>query len=269
MTIDEVFPIYIGWDSREAVAYDVCKYSIQRHTRQKLFIKPLRHKELRKQGFFNRPWLIKSDNGDMIDMLDNKPFSTEFSHTRFLVPYLRNYRGWALFMDCDMIFTTDIKQLLELRDEKYAIMVVKHNHKPKETSKMDGQPQASYFRKNWSSFVLWNCGHPSNRMLSAERVNTLTGRDLHAFSWLQDSEIGTLDSTWNWIEGASPTVPQLPNKVKTLPNVIHYTKGGPWFEECRDVIYADEWRKEYEKWQYNGGGKYITNIPSVQYDDEL
>jgi lipopolysaccharide biosynthesis glycosyltransferase len=267
---NEIFPIYIGWDSREPIAYEVCKYSILRNTRQLLKIKPLKERELRKHGFFIRPWLIDGKTGNKIDLIDGKPFSTEFSHTRFLVPHLRNHKGWALFMDSDMIFTTDIKELLNQRNDKYAVMVVKHNHRPKELDKMDDQPQQAYHRKNWSSFVLWNCGHPSNAKITAERVNTYSGGELHAFSWLKDSEIGSLDSTWNWIEGISPMPPEYTTFARTkkrpTPNVIHYTLGGPWFENCQDVMYAEEWTQEYERWQRNGGGKYITNVPSALYD---
>lgn len=261
-----LFPIYIGWDSREPVAYEVCKHSIERHTSAPIRIHPLKQKELRKARYFCRPGLIQSDTGHTLDLIDNRPYSTEFAFTRFLVPHLCNYQGWALFMDSDMIFTTDIKKLLALKDDKYAVMVVKHNHVPKEATKMDDQPQGSYHRKNWSSFILWNCGHPANAKLSAEVVNTYPGRELHGFAWLKDSEIGTLGSEWNWIEGVSPVVEQIPGKQKTLPSVIHYTTGGPWFPECQDCMYAEEWTQEYERFQEDGNGSFITHIPSTYHD---
>lgn len=231
------FNIYIGYDSREAVAYQVCEHSILKRTYADVNIQPLSHRELRKKGVFKRPWLINTE-GESIDLIDNKPFSTEFSHTRFLVPHLNNFRGWALFMDCDMIFQSDISDLISLIDDRYAIMVVKHNHRPKERKKMDDIVQTSYPRKNWSSFVLWNCFHPSNRGLTPEKVNTMSGTDLHSFSWLKDYEIGHLGFEYNWIESTSPG--------DVIPKVIHYTTGGPWFKECKEVLFADRWENEYK-----------------------
>lgn len=237
--------VFIGWDSREPVAYEVCKFSIERHTNADLDIIPLKHIELRKKGFFSRPWLTESTTGLRRDLIDNKEFSTEFSHTRFLVPALCGFTGWALFMDCDMIFTADIKQLMALRDDKYAAMVVKHNHRPKEGVKMDEQPQRQYFRKNWSSFVLWNCGHPKNALLTQSMVNSAAGSWLHSFNWLDDIDIGSLGHEWNWIEESSP----MPKESR--PKVIHYTNGGPWFETYRDVAFGDLWTEEYERWRRN------------------
>lgn len=233
------FNIYIGFDSREAVAYDVCEYSIKSRAKRPINISPLKHRELRKKGLFKRPWRFENSTGIMVDGMDEKPFSTEFSHTRFLIPELNQFEGWALFMDCDMIFQCDVSELLAMADPKYAVMLVKHNHRPKEQNKMDDQPQSQYHRKNWSSFVLWNCSHPSNKKLNASIVNTMTGTDLHAFTWLQDFEIGHLGFEWNWIEGISPG--------NIIPKVIHYTLGGPWFKEWQDVLYADKWLQDYKR----------------------
>lgn len=250
--------VFIGYDDREQAAYHVAANTITRHSRDQVDIKALKHRELRKQGIFRRPWLIESDTGLYRDLIDNKPFATQFSHTRFLVPYLADFKGWALFMDCDMIFTCDIRELFALKDDKYACMVVKHNHRPKDGNKMDDQPQTQYYRKNWSSFVLWNCGHPKNKFLSPARVNALTGTELHTFSWLDDFDIGHLGFEWNWIENCSPV-------VKPIPKVIHYTEGGPWFDDYQDVLYGDLWIQEYERWQRNNSNK-VTSVLSVKYD---
>ena len=241
--------IYIGWDAREVLAYDVCKYSLESKASIPIDVIPLKHRELRERGLFRRPWLVESDTGLWRDMIDNKPFSTEFSHTRFLVPALNNYRGWALFMDCDMISTVDIRQLFDLCDPRYAVMVVKHNQKVTDTVKMDGQKQEQYHRKNWSSFVLWNCEHPANRQLTPELVNTMTGASLHAFAWLSDHHIGHLGNEWNWIAGVSPVLYQ-----GKRPAVIHYTEGGPWFENKKEVIYGDIWMEYYTRWQRETSG---------------
>lgn len=255
--------VYIGYDSREAVASDVAAHSILRRTKSDVKITYLKHRELRKEGAFARPWLVESDTGNWKDLLDNRPFSTEFSHTRFLVPHLMKYEGWALFLDSDMIFLTDIKKLFDLCDNKYAAMCVKHQHKVKPGDmKMDGRAQLSYHRKNWSSFVLFNCGHPANRKITPEGVNFMKGSDLHAFSWLHETEIGGLPFSYNYIAGVSP---KLPAESGNRPDVIHYTAGGPWFPECVDVPYAQMWIDEYEDWQSSGHGG-ITDVPTMKYD---
>lgn len=255
--------IYIGWDSREDVAYQVCKHTITRHAKKTpINIIPLKHKDLRKQGCFYRPWMTHATEGSRYDLIDLKPFSTEFSHTRFLVPFLNNYRGWALFMDSDMIFTSNIKKLFDLCDDKYACMVVKHNYKPEEKPKMDGEPQHKYYRKNWSSFVLWNCGHPKNKHLTVQKINSEMGANLHAFDWLDDKDIGSLPVTYNWIEGSSPHISAYQS---AKPDVIHYTLGGPWFPEYQDVAYAELWTEEYEYWQRACDNEF-TNVPSTKYE---
>lgn len=250
--------IYIGYDAREEVAYKVAKYSIEVNTRFKPEILPLYHKELRKSGVFYRPWLTDPMTGNLIDVMDLRPFSTDFSHSRFLVPFLSNYEGWALFMDCDMIVQCDINELFEMRDNRYAAMVVKHNHKPPETVKMDGVSQQKYHRKNWSSFVLWNCAHPANRILTTENVNTRPGSWLHGFEWLADHQIQHIGYEWNWIEGSSPGLGQRDIKV------IHYTNGGPWFPDYQDVMFADVWTDYYERWQRNFSA--ISSVPCASME---
>lgn len=259
--------VYIGWDSREAVASDVCAHSIRRRTRKELNIKYLKHRELRKEGYFARPWLVDAPTGNWLDLLDNRPFSTEFSHTRFLVPALMKYKGWALFMDSDMIFLSDIKKLFDLCDDKYAVMCVKHKHivSQVDAMKMDGRAQLGYRRKNWSSFVLFNCGHPANKFLTVEKVNFMKGSDLHSFSWLSDDLIGEIPYTYNYISGVSP---KLPYDGSVSIDVIHYTEGGPWFEECPEVPYAALWTDEYENWQKNYDGQ-ITSVPSLKYEEGI
>lgn len=261
---DKILPyeIYIGWDSREAIAADVCSHSILKRTQSNIKITYLKHRELRKQGLFCRPWLVDGPTGGWTDLLDNRPFSTEFSHTRFLVPELMNRTGWALFMDSDMIFLSDIKKLFEHCDDKYAVMCVKHQHKPMPNAmKMDGRQQLGYFRKNWSSFFLINCNHPANEALTMEKVNFMKGSDMHSFSWLKDHEIGSLPTTYNYISGVSPKI-----QHGKMPDVIHYTEGGPWFEECQDVAYAGTWLAEYEDFQAHGHGG-ISNVPTLAGDE--
>ena len=215
--------VFVGYDTREDIAYQVCRHSIE--TKSKLAdVRPLKQQELRDAGWYTRP----------IDKLA----STEFTFTRFLIPELMNFKGWALFMDCDMILTTDIKELFDQADDQYAVMCVQHDYTPKEGTKMDGQKQTIYPRKNWSSVMLFNCGHPSNAKLTMDLVNDpeINGAYLHRFSWLKDEEIGELDHTWNYLVGVY-------NDIDT-PNLIHYTEGGPWFENYRDCEFAQLWKDE-------------------------
>lgn len=217
--------VYVGYDPREDIAYQVCKHSIISRNKE-VNVVPLIQKDLRSSGWYSRP----------VDALA----STEFTFTRFLIPELMNYNGWAVFCDCDIIFIDDIKELFKQANDKFAIMCVKHDYTPQEGIKMDGQKQTLYPRKNWSSVVLWNCGHPSNKILTKDMVNNLdlTGAYFHRFSWLKDDEIGELKPEWNWLVGWH----QEPKDGK--PRAIHYTEGGPWFENYRHCEYSKEWKTE-------------------------
>jgi len=225
MTDSEVLPIYIGWDSREQDAYEVCRFSIIDRTKASTYIRPLKHRTLRAEGLFDRPWRV-GETGQYVDERDGKPFSTEFSHSRWLT-YLLAKRDvpsakWAAFMDCDFLFQANIKELFALADERFAVMCVKHRHTPTDSVKMDGVAQTSYHRKNWSSLVLFNLQHPLNADLTVDVVNHKPGSWLHSFSWLKDEDIGELPPEWNWIQGVSPDV---------TPKAVHYSEKAPWFIE--------------------------------------
>ena len=225
--------IFIGYDPREDIAYQVCKHSII--SRQpNAIVRPLVQKELRDAGWYSRP----------VDKLA----STEFTFTRFLVPELCDFKGWALFIDCDMILQTDIKELFSLADDKYAVMCVHHDYSPKQDTKMDGCKQTVYPRKNWSSVMLFNCAHPSNKKLNQKLINDpeITGAYLHRFSWLNDDEIGELSPEWNWLVSWY----QEPNDG--IPKLLHYTEGGPWFENYRECDYHREWKNELIDMMNNG-----------------
>lgn len=231
------FPYWIGYDTREKDAFDVCSFSCQRKTTHPLVVRALKHKELRTDHTFTRKWMT-DENGRMIDAIDGRPFSTEFAFTRFLVPYLQRYKGWALFTDCDVLWLDDIAKLIEAVDDRFAVMCVKHNHIPRNKVKMDGQAQQPYPRKNWSSVMLWNCGHPANRALTPQYVNTATGGQLHGFEWLKDEEIGGLEHGWNFLVGHTP--------ASIKPRVMHFTDGGPWFENMMEAPYAGWWMAEFD-----------------------
>ena len=159
--------------------------------------------------------------------------STDFSFSRFLTPYLSGYSGWSVFTDCDMLVREDIANLWSLRDERYAVMVVKHEHVPRESVKFLGEPQSKYEKKNWSSVMLFN--NARCKALTPEYVNAASGLELHQFKWLEsDDLIGALPSRWNHLVGYDP-----PRSDAAL---VHYTIGGPYFAEFVDCEYADEWR---------------------------
>jgi len=233
-----VLNVYIGYDSREDEAHRVCSFSLRHHSTVPLHVVPLRQPALRALGLYTRS-SKRNGEGKLIDVLDGKPFSTEFSFTRFLVPSVAGFQGRALFVDCDFLFRADVAELDALCVGDRAVWCVKHRHEPIETVKMDGRPQEHYRRKNWSSFVLWDCAHPANAIITPRLVNTRAGSWLHAFSWLPDELIGDIPEAWNWLEGYSPK--------EIDPKAVHFTRGGPWFEKYAGVAYADEWRKERER----------------------
>ena len=234
MRLSHMLDVFIGWDPREAIVADVCRYSILRRTNNNTVkVHEIRLDEMRGKGLYNRRH--KQRDGQLWDEISDAPMSTEFAISRFLTPLIAK-SDWAVFCDCDFLWLEDINNLLALADEKYAVMCVKHHHVPTETHKMDAQAQTKYHRKNWSSMMLWNTRHDANRRLTLEDINGLPGRELHRFCWLQDSEIGEIPIEWNWLEGISdPSV---------NPKVIHYTRGGPWFQEWQNVAYADQWTNE-------------------------
>ena len=211
--------VYIGYDPREAIAFSVLAHSIHARASMPVSITPLMLPQLK-----------------TVLTRERHPLqSTDFSFSRFLTPYLSSYTGWSVFMDCDMLMLEDIASLFALRDERYAAMVVKHVHVPKETKKFLGEPQSKYEKKNWSSVMLFN--NAKCTALTPDYVNTASGLELHQFKWLQDdSLIGALPSRWNHLVGYDA-----PRGDAAL---VHYTLGGPYFDEFRDCEYSQHWRSE-------------------------
>ena len=233
--VSEPLTVVIGYDEREAEAFDVCRASLLRHASVPLHIVKLDQAALRRAGWYRREW--RHVEGQRLDMGDLKPFSTDFSFSRFMTIPLNLYQGWALFCDGDFLFTQDIAKLFALADERYAVMCVQHDHDQAETKKMGGIVQSRYHRKNWSSLMLLNCGHPSNGVLTGWMVNNFAGQWLHAFNWLKDEEIGALPLEWNWLSGVSQPLP-------AVPAGIHFTLGLPTMTGCANSPYADLWRAE-------------------------
>lgn len=206
--------------------------------------------ELQRLGLYTRETRTKI-NGDGRPHLIDVPsirddydgsISTEHANARFFINHLVKAKtngwhagGWALFCDCDVMFKENPAGLFDLADNSKAVMCVHHDYRPSEKVKMDGQLQTEYPRKNQSSVMLFNCDHPANKALTLEMLNTLPGRDLHRFAWLDESEIGELPPEWNYLVGVS----KLPDGVE--PKLVHFTRGLPNMAGWENQEYADEW----------------------------
>lgn len=232
--------VYIGFDPRDELAFRACVASLVEHSSVKLRIIPLREYELRRKNIYWRSYAIES-NGQMTDARDGRPFSTQFSFTRFAVPLIDKREGWVLFCDADMLFRRDVAELFALAEgRKDAIMCVQHNYMPPEAIKMDGVQQKVYGRKNWSSLMLMN---PSRCRLTPYIINNSTGQFLHQMLWQPDKEIGALPESWNWLEGWSD--PDI------NPDNVHYTRGTPDMLPDSDLPFADEWWRQLRRYQLN------------------
>jgi lipopolysaccharide biosynthesis glycosyltransferase len=217
----EIIKLVVGFDQVEAVAYHTfCQSIIDRSTLPVQFL-PLAVNTL--PDYTER----------------HTDCSNQFVYSRFLTPYLNNFEGWAIFADGDMVCLADIAELWALRDASKAVQVVKHDYITKVQRKYLGSVNENYPRKNWSSLVLWNCGHPANRVLTPELVEKSTGSFLHRFSWLDDNDIGDLPSKWNWLAIEYP-----PNQNVKL---VHYTLGTPCFEDYRDTDMSEHWHEAHKR----------------------
>lgn len=213
--------IFIGYDPKEDIAYQALVKSIEDKTTIPFQIFPLNIRDL-----------------PMFDRYDERQ-SNEFSFTRFLVPYLSDFDGIAIYMDCDMMLREDLSEVLKDLEYK-AVHVVKHDYTSKFDTKFLGAKQYNYPRKNWSSFVIWNCSHPSNKILIPEFINTVDAKVLHRFLFVNDKDIGDLDVKWNWLVG------EYDNPPADVKNV-HWTIGGPWFNDFKDSDFAQEWFELYRR----------------------
>jgi lipopolysaccharide biosynthesis glycosyltransferase len=222
--------IFVGYDPREDIAYRVCEYSIKARS-QGVEVIPLKQSELREAGIYTRE----------PDTLS----STEFTFTRFLVPHLTEYTGWAIFCDCDFLFQCDVEEIFKQAQDQYAVMCVQHDYTPPEGDKMDGCKQLPYPRKNWSSLILWNCGHPANRALTPEAVSSEqhTGQFFHRFQWLPDDLVGPITHEYNWL------VNWYHEPEDGRPKAIHYTEGGPWFDNYKFCEYGYQWAEEKNRYE--------------------
>lgn len=215
--------IFVGHDPREQKAFDVCKYSI---TRTCMFDIP----DIEMLSSSNIPEYNR-DHGE--------PQSTDFTFTRFWVPYLSNYTGYSIFCDCDFLFLKDIRIIREYVKPEHAVSVVKHPpYIPNSEIKMDGVAQHRSYRKNWASLMVFNNEHPACKALTPDYLNLhLPGIDFHHFKWCNDDQIGSIPLEWNVLDGYYHV---------EFPKAIHYTDGGPWFKDYQNTRYSDIWLKFYQ-----------------------
>jgi hypothetical protein len=233
--------IWIGHDPREQDAFQVAVESIRAHLSEPIEICAMALPVLFGHGLYQRPTCRR--DGRLWDVISDAPMSTEFAISRFFVPliaqsYCQQPSDLALFIDCDMLARADLAELFALADPTKAIQVVKHDYQPAEATKMDGQVQLAYPRKNWSSVMLWNLRHPANRALTIAKLNTWAGRALHGFQWLDDSFIGELPAEWNHLVGVYPENPDA--------KLVHFTLGVPTMEGYADCEHAPEWWRYYQ-----------------------
>ena len=219
--------VFLGYDPNETVALHVLSHSIMRHASVPVSITPMVLRQL--------PMTRKRDPKQ----------STEFSFSRFLVPWLCGYEGQAIFMDLDMLCRADVATMRGTRGA--AVSVVKHEYAPRPEDKFLGQKQTIYAKKNWSSVMLFD--NAQCRALTPEYVNKATGLELHQFRWLEESQIGEIDPAWNHLVDE-----YAPNPKAKL---VHFTRGGPWFAKFRHCEYAQEWREEMSLMlHHNSYGEY-------------
>ncbi len=245
--------IFIGYDEREKDPYNVCVQSLKDNSSRPddIVIHPLFHRDLRARGLFDRPWKI-TEAGTYEDERDGRPFSVQFSHTRFLTPYLAKQEGIndvVLFCDCDFLYLKDVNELFDQvrgSRKKYPVQVVKHDYRPQNTVKMDGSVQQQYNKKLWSAMMFFDTTHPQVQTLTPEVVNTQPGSFLHSFSWLGDDElIGGIDERWQFVGDHSEARTGVDGKDAYC---IHFTEGGPWFNKYADCPYAGLWYKSFYKY---------------------
>lgn len=216
--------LFVGHDPREAVAFDVFQHSVLTRSSKPVAFVPLSLNML--GGIYNE---------------GHTDGSNEFIYSRFLVPYLCDFSGYAIFADGDMLCLDDITKLWDMRDPNKAVQVVKHDYQTCEHTKYLGAPNEDYPRKNWSSLILWNCNHPANRVLTPSFISGKPGKFLHRFHWLVNDDIGDLPITWNWL------AIEYPELKRELPSLIHYTLGTPCFDGYHNRDYAQLWYDEYRQ----------------------
>lgn len=219
--------VFAGFDSREAIGYHTFCQSVLENASAPVSIAPL-----------HSPLLAR------VYQAGQRDGSNAFTYSRFLIPYLMGYSGWAIFVDgSDMLCTGDIAELWAMRDALCAVQVVQHDYKTRHPVKYIGTPMEAanedYPRKNWSSVMLINCGHFNWRSLAPESIATSSGAHLHRFEFISPRFLGELPAEWNWL-----TDEYGPNEEAKL---LHWTAGMPGFEHYKNAMYANDWRRAKDR----------------------
>lgn len=241
--------VFIGWDENEIGACKVAEYSLYRHASRNAIRVEKVSKDL--VTGYDRP-TTTLPNGQLFDEISDAPMSTSHAIARFWVPRMCHFTGWALFTDGDVLFRDDVNAIFEYADPDKAVIVVQHEPMPEGDTKKGGQVQQAYPRKNWSSVILWNCGHLANLFLTREVLNGWPGRDLHAFKWLRDDQIGALPARWNHLVGVSAQ--------DGNPAIVHYTLGTPDVPGHERDAYADDWRMSARVSGYSLPVSFLTEV---------
>lgn len=230
--------IFVGYDAREHLCFQVLEHNLVHQFGHK--VHPIKHRELRKAGKFSRAWTI-DEAGQYWDGRDGKPFSTEFSHTRFAAIPLAREMGiheTCMFVDCDFLFLRDPALLLQYMALDTALACVQYDWKEPEGKKMDGMMQLLYHRKLWSSMFLFNPDHPAHDWMTWHKLNWASGAEMHSFAWVPDDAIVRLADEWNYI----PTF----TDGTIHASAVHWSYGGPWMPGFEYVEHAQDWRRAYD-----------------------
>lgn len=212
--------VFAGFDEREAAGYHVFCNSVFKHSSRPVSFTPLYLPNLHEYA---------ETHGDG---------TNAFVYSRFLVPFLSDYSGFAIFADgADMLCRADIAELWDMRDTSKAVQVVKHDYRSQYTRKYVGTSMeaanADYPRKNWSSLMLINCAHHNWRKITPTTVQGLSGAFLHRFEFLDDAQIGELPPAWNHLVREQDHDPNA--------KLVHFTLGVPAFKNYRHDPFAHEW----------------------------
>lgn len=227
--------IYIGLDSKHRDVFEICKFSIQKHLSRHIEILPV------------NKFLVPDYN-----RINDGFESTDFSFARFFVPQMNNFEGTSLFVDGDFLFLSDVSVVFDMfhnynssESKKKALMCCQHDYTPKTNVKMDGKTQTFFKRKNWSSFMIIDNAHKKIKTLNTLTINGQSGKFLHQFDFLEDSDIGEISLEWNWLVGYYTEISGI-----FSPKALHFTDGGPWLENYKNCPYSDIYtiyKNEYER----------------------
>lgn len=235
--------IFLGYDPAEDMAYRVARFSIEQRASGPVRVSPIKLSDLKRADLYRRPTTKK--DGQLFDVLSNAPMSTEFAISRFFIPHLidADNEDWVVFADSDIACTDDITKIMDFAVDEYAVVVVQHEQRFDAGVKKVNKTQTAYPFKNWSSVMLWNVRHPAHKALTLQYLNSVPGRTLHGFQWLDRDQIGKLPERWNHLVNIKNELPE------GGPAIWHFTLGGPWLPQWDPKMWDEVWLKELEAYE--------------------